>query len=92
MDANQVVQGPFPEAKLCEWFVAGHLPADLLVRATNQPGETFSPLSNQVGVGGALLAACRLPSPFEVRAPLAWGRWLPGPQAARARWSSEATR
>ena len=54
IDATQLVQGPFEQANILEWFVAGHLPADLLVRATNQPGETFLPLSKQVGLGGAL--------------------------------------
>ncbi|KAL3926657.1 MAG: hypothetical protein SGPRY_003199, partial [Prymnesium sp.] len=65
-----VVQGPFPEAQIAEWFSMGYLPADLPMRSSDDPPDQYTPLSVLTRGGSAdppFVAAHRLRLEYEER-------------------------
>ncbi len=69
-DLEQNVQGPFTEAQISEWHTAGYLPADLQMRAADEPEGQYIPLSE-------------LMQRYEGEPPFLKARPLPAPRPPR---------
>ena len=54
IDQDDLVQGPFGETEILEWYLGGYLPPELMVRIADGPSREYMPLSAHVGEGGVL--------------------------------------
>ncbi|WP_353268033.1 GYF domain-containing protein, partial [Gemmatimonas sp.] len=50
-DLEGVVQGPFDEAQITEWYSAGYLPAQLMMREAEQPDSAYKSLADLTQAG-----------------------------------------
>ena len=67
-DLEGMVQGPFSEAQISEWYTAGFLPAELPMRPDDGPAEAYTPLNELVAAGSGeppFVKAHRLRTEYE---------------------------
>jgi len=57
-DLEGTVQGPFDEATIAEWYSAGFLAPQLMMREAEQPDTAYKSLADPTQAGGASRRSC----------------------------------